>query len=130
MTSGSSITLRPNGWSPISSLHATAYQVLRKYSMLTPSPARARLWIRVRATTFLSPGPCRANQAASRARSIGFPRATFFQLSDISQLLHSKDCEFQLFWCKRSEEHTSELQSLMRISYAVFCLKKKIQKIS
>src|SRR3546814_1938494 len=27
---------------------------------------------------------------------------------------------------RRSEEHTSELQSLMRISYAVFCLKKKI----
>src|SRR3546814_8735297 len=30
----------------------------------------------------------------------------------------------------RSEEHTSELQSLMRISYAVFCLKKKNQKNS
>src|SRR3546814_19984681 len=29
---------------------------------------------------------------------------------------------------KRSEEHTSELQSLMRISYAVFCLKKKNTK--
>src|SRR3546814_8136257 len=29
----------------------------------------------------------------------------------------------------RSEEHTSELQSLMRISYAVFCLKKKTTKI-
>src|SRR3546814_9486557 len=29
------------------------------------------------------------------------------------------------FRCFRSEEHTSELQSLMRISYAVFCLKKK-----
>src|SRR3546814_1365792 len=29
----------------------------------------------------------------------------------------------------RSEEHTSELQSLMRISYAVFCLKKKQQSI-
>src|SRR3546814_1694025 len=28
----------------------------------------------------------------------------------------------------RSEEHTSEIQSLMRISYAVFCLKKKIKK--
>src|SRR3546814_1287894 len=28
----------------------------------------------------------------------------------------------------RSEEHTSELQSLMRISYAVFCLKKKTKK--
>src|SRR3546814_6791785 len=31
---------------------------------------------------------------------------------------------------ERSEEHTSELQSLMRISYAVFCLKKKKIKIS
>src|SRR3546814_8985816 len=30
---------------------------------------------------------------------------------------------------RRSEEHTSELQSLMRISYAVFCLKKKIATI-
>src|SRR3546814_3447160 len=30
----------------------------------------------------------------------------------------------------RSEEHTSELQSLMRISYAVFCLKKKNQQIT
>src|SRR3546814_18960402 len=30
--------------------------------------------------------------------------------------------------CLRSEEHTSELQSLMRISYAVFCLKKKKSK--
>src|SRR3546814_3749576 len=31
---------------------------------------------------------------------------------------------------RRSEEHTSELQSLMRISYAVFCLKKKNQNIN
>src|SRR3546814_2837751 len=31
-------------------------------------------------------------------------------------------------WASRSEEHTSELQSLMRISYAVFCLKKKKKK--
>src|SRR3546814_8777591 len=30
----------------------------------------------------------------------------------------------------RSEEHTSELQSLMRTSYAVFCLKKKIEPLS
>src|SRR3546814_8491519 len=33
----------------------------------------------------------------------------------------------QYFHSDRSEEHTSELQSLMRISYAVFCLKKKTQ---
>src|SRR3546814_6635285 len=33
----------------------------------------------------------------------------------------------EISWIGRSEEHTSELQSLMRISYAVFCLKKKNQ---
>src|SRR3546814_8939475 len=33
-------------------------------------------------------------------------------------------------WHIRSEEHTSELQSLMRISYAVFCLKKKNNKLN
>src|SRR3546814_5260473 len=36
----------------------------------------------------------------------------------------SRDAEM-VVECERSEEHTSELQSLMRISYAVFCLKKK-----
>src|SRR3546814_6580450 len=33
--------------------------------------------------------------------------------------------EWAISWPLRSEEHTSELQSLMRISYAVFCLKNK-----
>src|SRR3546814_1526405 len=33
---------------------------------------------------------------------------------------------FDAIWQARSEEHTSELKSLMRISYAVFCSKKKI----
>src|SRR3546814_3449380 len=45
-------------------------------------------------------------------------------LSGVGKLLleeHMKSCVVE----KRSEEHTSELQSLMRISYAVFCLKKK-----
>src|SRR3546814_5000772 len=37
--------------------------------------------------------------------------------------LHAKG--YQNWALGRSEEHTSELQSLMRISYAVFCLKKK-----
>src|SRR3546814_6277669 len=36
----------------------------------------------------------------------------------------------RLDFALRSEEHTSELQSLMRLSYAVFCLKKKIQHIN
>src|SRR3546814_3594284 len=41
------------------------------------------------------------------------------------RLIHS-DHELKINF--RSEEHTSELQSLMRISYAVFCLKKKKKK--
>src|SRR3546814_10849099 len=40
------------------------------------------------------------------------------------RLIYRKDL---LAAAGRSEEHTSELQSLMRISYAVFCLKKKTQ---
>src|SRR3546814_3296750 len=40
---------------------------------------------------------------------------------------HMHDVTFGLPELDRSEEHTSELQSLMRISYAVFCLKKKIE---
>src|SRR3546814_9296524 len=40
---------------------------------------------------------------------------------------HSSDSFRESSLSVRSEEHTSELQSLMRISYAVFCLKKKKQ---
>src|SRR3546814_9630885 len=41
-------------------------------------------------------------------------------------LLQAADCATR--YSTRSEEHTSELQSLMRSSYAVFCLKKKKQR--
>src|SRR3546814_7301272 len=44
--------------------------------------------------------------------------------SGFAKKLHAND--YQVIDLNRSEEHTSELQSLMRISYAVFCLKKKI----
>src|SRR3546814_3650916 len=39
--------------------------------------------------------------------------------------IHLPAQQYPTAWKDRSEEHTSELQSLMRISYAVFCLKKK-----
>src|SRR3546814_1241386 len=42
-----------------------------------------------------------------------------------SLLRHLEDIVVRQAPAERSEEHTSELQSLMRISYAVFCLKKK-----
>src|SRR3546814_9349475 len=47
-------------------------------------------------------------------------RARAIAQADILESNNADHC------CNRSEEHTSELQSLMRISYAVFCLKKKI----
>src|SRR3546814_6635259 len=43
---------------------------------------------------------------------------------------HEQDQLLQERQPHRSEEHTSELQSLMRISYAVFCLKKKKNNIT
>src|SRR3546814_10357641 len=61
------------------------------------------------------------------------PRLRLFDPAVVAQLLESVK-EYSKFnerrvtlerSLKRSEEHTSELQSLMRSSYAVFCLKKK-----
>src|SRR3546814_9417855 len=45
---------------------------------------------------------------------------------DLGMARRARELEYRL--AVRSEEHTSELQSLMRISYAVFCLKKKKKK--
>src|SRR3546814_9996746 len=62
--------------------------------------------------------PCRG--ARGRQLVLGYDFGTSIE-SDCStdRDLRASSCE------GRSEEHTSELQSLMRISYAVFCLKKK-----
>src|SRR3546814_9826203 len=63
-------------------------------------------------------------------------RSSFYQIvhrqktrAKMAHSLTSASVNFtRLEQLKRSEEHTSELQSLMRISYAVFCLKKKKTK--
>src|SRR3546814_2626987 len=62
-----------------------------------PAIGRTRLRVHRRA---VGPGPVRCGRTATPGRARAAPG-------------------------QRSEEHTSELQSLMRISYAVFCLKKK-----
>src|SRR3546814_7706728 len=49
------------------------------------------------------------------------------QVRDFREFLHTRYHALLVDAAIRSEEHTSELQSLMRISYAVFCLKKKKQ---
>src|SRR3546814_3934328 len=53
----------------------------------------------------------------------------------IRMSMSSRKIKYELWFVRnsyfiRSEEHTSELQSLMRISYAVFCLKKKKKNIT
>src|SRR3546814_8503168 len=62
-------------------------------------------------------------------RAVAAVHVGFFQLEVVDQ--HRGD-RFRAIvgdlQAHRSEEHTSELQSLMRISYAVFCLKKKRKK--
>src|SRR3546814_4327984 len=61
--------------------------------------------------------------AQMQARSACAPRSAR-RISPVAAMCRSSRCRPHGV---RSEEHTSELQSLMRISYAVFCLKKKIQ---
>src|SRR3546814_5590169 len=85
---------------------------------------------RIRETTgldlYLEPGEAVALDAGILVGEIldvmnnGIPVA----ITDISATCHMPD----VIEAPRSEEHTSELQSLMRISYAVFCLKKKTNK--
>src|SRR3546814_6729652 len=83
-------------------------------------PSSARLAITSRPLRFSAIAPGVSNRASTRKlsnrllpKSIS-PCAATASASDRSR--------------SRSEEHTSELQSLMRISYAVFCLKKKKNK--
>src|SRR3546814_10089343 len=77
--------------------------------------------------------PCSIAQAAAEAALLGdqgcvtemvtaFKRRHDQLVADLNTIPGVK--------CLRSEEHTSELQSLMRISYAVFCLKKKKYNLS
>src|SRR3546814_6589389 len=82
----------------------------------------------------------RNNQIASRTVGVGCEgrnnRLHFHadtapaacERGDFSLFAFSCHLAQRLAFIARSEEHTSELQSLMRISYAVFCLKKKKQQ--
>src|SRR3546814_10606642 len=59
-----------------------------------------------------------------RATALSAPAGLRHQL--YRRQIAARSCHGRLFArARRSEEHTSELQSLMRTSYAVFCLKKK-----
>src|SRR3546814_6046196 len=84
--------------------------------------------LRVRDIDIVGAGQIRGIGRAQETKAIGqhFKHAVAENLfALLGPLFHDGKHEFLL--AQRSEEHTSELQSLMRISYAVFCLKKKRQ---
>src|SRR3546814_10838712 len=81
--------------------------VARRTALRAPPPCDDRQWLS---------GQCRGDGHAAACRPT-WRRAAAFADDGAA----SADCDL----APRSEEHTSELQSLMRRSYAVFCLKKK-----
>src|SRR3546814_9712369 len=87
-----------------------------------------------------APAACRPYRAQTKGkveRGIGYVRTSFWpgltvaDLADLNRQAHEWTTTIanRRVHGARSEEHTSELQSLMRISYAVFCLKKKNKKL-
>src|SRR3546814_5885456 len=71
---------------------------------------------------------CRRRHPSRRSTRCRHARPYFFGLAAAPRLGRRTALTVPLLPPPRSEEHTSELQSLMRISYAVFCLKKKKTK--
>src|SRR3546814_6329880 len=67
-----------------------------------------------------------ARTRAYYAEALPNPMLKVFPIAEVAAI--SEELGVPLILDNRSEEHTSELQSLMRISYAVFCLKKKNTK--
>src|SRR3546814_9038327 len=85
--------------------HTTLF---RSPAALTP-PLAPPPHIQARSAPLQNPTPPSTHCGASKCQHLNHPRRKSPAASS---------------WKERSEEHTSELQSLMRISYAVFCLKK------
>src|SRR3546814_9762440 len=73
-----------------------------------------------------------SQSSLSSSRSVGMSLTQASSVTVSASSIHASrmrdvDLMLSMFRSRRSEEHTSELQSLMRTSYAVFCSKKKIQ---
>src|SRR3546814_10586853 len=96
---------------------STRTDTLWPYATLFRSPGRHLHAARVRRPGAHACAPAGAQRGAERLRvPVAPPGADLHAVRRRAARLRHRG---------RSEEHTSELQSLMRISYAVFCLKKK-----
>src|SRR3546814_982987 len=87
---------------------------MRLVAVETPVAGRAETHRTVRDGDVMRMEPAEIVEVPAGAQVEFAPGGLHIMLMDLKQPLN-----------KRSEEHTSELQSLMRNSYAVFCLKKK-----
>src|SRR3546814_10478116 len=98
----------------VPALSQCLHEVHRRHPLASkPASKHCVSWERLPLFQRLEPQPVRAGVVAQAALLV------FFVLAVVAlEELHVRVA-------LRSEEHTSELQSLMRISYAVFCLKKK-----
>src|SRR3546814_9536315 len=86
-------------------------------------------------TDVVMPGGMTGRQVAEEGRRLrpamkvlftsGYTQETIFHQGQLDPGVHLLSKPYRRDGLARSEEHTSELQYLMRISYAVFCLKKK-----
>src|SRR3546814_8227476 len=102
---------------------ADALQVARIASSVVAPPSMQETTLALE--TPLQPQISASSESAATA-ALGFAEAPPPEAKAWPKISASRTCDTSscLFSRSRSEEHTSELQSLMRISYAVFCLKK------
>src|SRR3546814_8245032 len=91
-----------------------------------PPRARGRRWFgaAIGALAVVALAGCGSKTSADKTANGGAIEMLNVSYDPTRELYKDINAAFAAQW-KRSEEHTSELQSLMRISYAVFCLKHK-----
>src|SRR3546814_2763667 len=96
-------------------------EILARYSSgLSVKLLRGLIWAALQTNH-----PCTVDEAGEIIEAAGVPSAKTALEQAILASMPAAEAEEK---ANRSEEHTSELQSLMRISYAVFCLKKNKSK--
>src|SRR3546814_4672400 len=112
----------------VAGLDAGADDYVTKPFELPELAARVRAFARRRAgraQPFLEAGPLLFDTVGREVRVDGERLALSVRELSVLEMLMGRAGRVVTKHQIRSEEHTSELQSLMRISYAVFCLKKK-----
>src|SRR3546814_8984776 len=116
-----------SAWLPAPSCHCTSVLLLLFPRTLADATCALPTWTCVSELPLLSP---MISARAVFSVPVWFCETMLLSLAPSIVVVVTLPTPISCHWLIRSEEHTSELQSLMRISYAVFCLKKKNRHIS